>query len=252
MTSETKILLFDIENAPNLSYTWGKWEQNVIEFKNEWYLLSFAYKWLGEKKVHSYSLPDFKLYKRDKENDRDLAKKLWDLMSRADIIVGHNSVDFDERKANARFIYHGLTPPKPYKSVDTLKVARKHFFFNSNKLGDLAKHLGLGEKEESGGFETWRGCMLGDKSAWKQMVKYNKKDIVILEKVYNKLLPWIGNHPNVNVLDEILNSCPNCGSHRIQSRGFSFTAVSKRKRFQCQSCGKWSVGKTIKTGIEIR
>ena len=38
-----KILFYDLETSPNVSYTWGKWEQNVIAFKKEWELLSFAY-----------------------------------------------------------------------------------------------------------------------------------------------------------------------------------------------------------------
>ena len=39
-----KILLIDIETAPNLGYIWGKYEQNVIDYKTEWYLLSFCAK----------------------------------------------------------------------------------------------------------------------------------------------------------------------------------------------------------------
>ena len=50
-----KILLFDIETFANTGYTWGLYEQNVIQFKREGYMLSFAYKWLGDKKIRSYS-----------------------------------------------------------------------------------------------------------------------------------------------------------------------------------------------------
>jgi hypothetical protein len=34
-----------LETAPNLGYVWGKWEQNVIDFKKSWYVLSFAVLW---------------------------------------------------------------------------------------------------------------------------------------------------------------------------------------------------------------
>ncbi len=35
-----------------------------------------------------------------------------------------------------------------------------------------------------------------DPAAWKVMEKYNKQDVLLLEKVYDRLLPWIKSHPN--------------------------------------------------------
>lgn len=249
----TKTLLFDIETAPSLGYVWGKYDQNVIDFERDWYMLSFSWKWLGEKKVHSFALPDFKEdYKKDKEDDRTLALQLWELFDEADIIIGHNGDKFDIRKANARFLTHSFDVPAPYKTIDTLKLARKYFKFDSNKLDDLGRYLNLGRKLDVGSFHTWKGCMSGDKKAWKKMVEYNKMDVELLEKVYLRLRPWMNNHPNVNILDEKTGACPACGSTKVQCRGYSITTVSKKQRFHCQNCGKWSLGKPIKTGIEIR
>lgn len=237
----TKILLIDLETAPSLGYVWGKWEQNVIEFERDWYILSFSYKWLGDRTAKVVSLPDFKTaYKEDQEDDKWLCLGLRNLFDEADIIIGHNGDNFDIKKANARFITHGFSVPSPYKTVDTLKLARKHFKFDSNKLDDLAKYLNIGRKENVGGFATWKGCMTGDKKAWKKMVSYNKQDVELLEKVYNKLKPWSSTHPNVNILDNKTNSCPICGSDKIQRRGFSITKTNKFQRIQCVSCGGWS------------
>jgi len=241
-----KILFLDIENSPNLGYIWGKYEQDVISFKQEWYMLSFAYKWLGDRRVKSVGLPDFKLYKKEKTNDRELVGALWKLLDEAEIVIMHNGDAFDVRKSNARFLFHGFTPPAPYRTVDTLKWARKYFFLNSNKLDDIVKYLGLGEKVKTGGFDLWLGCMSGDKKAWKQMLKYNAKDVDLLESVYNKLRSWSDNHPNVNIVDEKKNACPICGSTKIQKSGFRMTRVGKYQRFLCNSCGGWSHGKTIK------
>src|SRR3990167_2337131 len=123
--TKTKILLYDIENSPSLGWVWQKWETNVIDFDKEWYMLSFAFKWLGDKSVKSYALPDFKGYNKDKTNDRQLVEKLHELISEADMIVHHNGDRHDIRKSNARFLYHGLTPPPPYKTIDTKKVAKR-------------------------------------------------------------------------------------------------------------------------------
>ena len=39
-----------------------------------------------------------------------------------------------------------MIPPMPYKTIDTLKVARKEFAFSSNKQDYITKFLGLEEK----------------------------------------------------------------------------------------------------------
>ncbi len=234
-----KILLFDIETAPNLGYVWGKYDQNVIEFESEWYVLCFAYKWLGDKKTHSHGLPQYKLYAKEKDNDYEVIKKMHELFNEADIVIAHNGNKFDIKKINARFLYHGFNPPKPYAQIDTLLVARRYFAFTSNKLNDLAVLLKLGKKAETGGFELWKNCLYGVESAWTKMLKYCKQDVVLLEKVYLKLLPWIKNHPNVGLLEGNIGTCPNCGSTNGEKRGFRYTTSATYQRIQCKDCTAW-------------
>jgi len=236
---QTKILLFDIETAPNLAYVWGKYEQDVIEFKTHWYMISFAYKWLGEKKVKAYSLPDFKGYKTNKESDKEICMKLWELFDKADIVIAHNSQAFDVKKSQGKFLQHGFPPPRPFKQVDTLRVARKYFKFDSNKLDDLGKYLGIGEKINTGGWKLWEGCIKGDKKAWAKMVKYNKQDVVLLEKIYLRMRPWCDNHPNLNLYNDTEDRCPNCGG-RVIRNGYRITRTRRHQRFHCQDCGAWS------------
>jgi DNA polymerase elongation subunit (family B) len=94
--------LLDIETAPSLGWVWRKYQQDVIEFQQNWYMLSFAYKWLGETTVSVRALPDYKGYRPGLEDDKPLIKDLWALLEEADIVVGHNVDYFDIRKANAR------------------------------------------------------------------------------------------------------------------------------------------------------
>lgn len=244
----SKILLFDIETSPNIGFTWGKWEQNVIEFVEDWHMLSFAYKWLDEKTTHVVSLPDFKLYSKDKSNDKELVKELWKLFDEADAIIAHNGTKFDIKKSNTRFIQHGLTPPSPYKVIDTLTIAKKYFKFDSNKLDDLGKYLGVGRKIDTGGFELWKGCMSGDMLSWRRMCLYNKQDVILLEKIYLKMRNWITNHPNLSVLDGRNGTCNSCGSAKLQKRGFGIRGGgTKVQRMNCQSCGAWLQVTIIKT-----
>lgn len=240
-TGGNKVLLFDIETAPNLAYVWEKYEQDVIAFKQERYLLSFAYMWLSDEKVHVKVLPDYKLYKTDSESDFALVADLWRLFDEADVIIAHNGNSFDLRMCNAAFARHGMKPPAPYKTIDTLTVARNKFRFNSNKLNDLGVTLGVGAKVETGGFKLWLGCLSGDKKSWKLMKEYNGQDVVLLKEVYLKLRPWMTNHPNFNLLRGV-SCCPTCQSNKIQSRGYGQTKTTIYNRYHCQSCGGWFRG----------
>ena len=242
-----KVLIFDIETAPSLGWVWGKYDQDVISFDKNWYILSFAAKWMGSSKIISYSLADFPDYTKNREDDKKLVKKLWDLMDEADVIIAHNGDKFDIKKTNARFLVHGFNPPSPYKTVDTLKVARKMFAFDSNRLDDLGKVLGLGEKVSTGGFKLWQGCMAGDETSWKKMKKYNRQDVLLLEKVYLRLRPWMKFHPRVSYGSK--QSCHCCGSCDTQRRGYSYSRCSKFIRIFCKKCGSWTQGRAEKDNV---
>lgn len=245
--SKLKVLFLDIETAPNIGYTWSKYETNVIEFIKERYMLCYTVKWLDDKKVITEGLPDFPEYKKDKTDDSALVKKLWEYVDEADVIVAHNGDKFDIKVMNARFLVNGLLPPSPYKTIDTLKEARKRFSFNSNKLTDLGQVLKLGKKLETGGFQLWKDCMAGITKAWNKMQRYNKIDVLLLEKVYFKLRPWMATHPNVGInIDRY--ACIQCGSKKTQKRGFSYAKVYKYQRYHCQDCGGWSSAPIVKNG----
>jgi DNA polymerase elongation subunit (family B) len=233
-----KLLLFDIETTPIKAYVWTMWEANVIKILEDWYMLSFAYKWYGEKKVHVWALPDFKLYHRLPHNDKELIEKLWGLFNEADIIIGHNANSFDIKKTNTRFLIHNLPPPSTYKTVDTLKEFRKHMGFSSNKLNDLSIQLD-GDKKERVDKEVWFGCINGDMKEWSKMKKYNKKDVVLLENRYKDILPFITTHPNLNLLNETFDKCPNCSGRTVKA-GYNISRVAKYHRLHCMNCGAWS------------
>lgn len=238
--SKPKVLFYDLETSPNLGYVWGKYDQNVLEFKKQWELLSVAYKWQGEPKVHCLSRPDFK-----DGTDKSLTHALWKLFDQADIVIAHNGMDFDDKKARAKFIEHGLQPPSTFKSIDTKRIAKSQFNFNSNSLNDLGQLFKLGKKLETGGIQLWLDCMAGDKAAWKRMIAYNKQDVALLEKVYNRMRAWAPNHPNFALIAD-RSGCPVCLSVNTQRRGYAVRIKTKAQRFQCMDCGHWFTGKSDK------
>lgn len=230
-----KILLYDIETSPNVVYTWGAGhEESVIKVVKPWELLCFSYKWLGEKDVTTFA--------QDTLSERALVRKLWQVLNSADVVIAHNGDQFDNKKANAKFLQYGLAPVKPYQSVDTLKIARSRFALNSNRLDALLKLLGFPGKAEVGGFKTWEGCMAGDPASWARMIRYNKRDVVGLEQAYGVLRKWSNRHPNMSVRGTV--SCTHCPAGRLQKRGLDRTKSCVYQRYQCQDCGGWSRSKT--------
>jgi hypothetical protein len=239
-----KILLFDIETSPIMANVWSLWSEckSMKMVDLDWYVLSWSAKWLDGKKITTKALPDYKkTYKKNPVDDSALLKDIWDLLDQADFVIGHNAQKFDVKKLNARFMLNGMLPPSPYRMIDTLKEAKAHFAFTSNKLDSLGELLGCGRKVEHEGFELWRKCMNGDLKAWKNMCKYNEQDVILLEKVYLKLRPFMKNHPNVNLDGKVSKcKCPACGSSNLIKRGYAYTNASKFARLRCKDCGKWS------------
>lgn len=229
-----RILFFDIETFANLAYVWGKYEQNVIAYQKEWEVLSFAYKFLGDKNVTCVT-------RRGKTSDRELVVKLHKLFDEADVVVAHNGDSFDIKKVKARMVFHKLLPPKVITSIDTKLVAKRYFAFNGNGLDELGEHLGLGRKLKHQGFDLWLGCAADDPKCWRTMERYNKRDVVLLEKVYKRFLPYIQNHPSIarmlNPAAKPGSGCPNCGSQKLQKKGIKFTFAQVKRNWMCTSCG---------------
>lgn len=249
---KARVLVYDIETSYTVGAVWGLYEQNVAHTLREPYMISFAWKWLDEKQTHVLALPNFPLFKKDQKSDRDLVKELWKLFDEADVIIAHNGNSFDQKWTYARFIVNGMKPPSPAKYIDTKLVAKAKFRFNSNSLNNLGKYFGIGSKIDTGGIQLWVDCIENNiKSAWDKMCKYNKQDVVLLEKVYYKMLPYITNHPNLALYSENKEACPNCDSTHVQKRGFSLTRTTKNQRWQCLDCGSWHQS-SLKKGSQIR
>lgn len=238
-----KILFIDIETFPHRSYTWGgKYQVNVIDFVEQGCIATFSAKWLGDKKIISHALNEYAGYVSGSYDDKALVADLHKLLDEADVVVAHNGNSFDIKYCNARFICHGMTPPSPYKTVDTKLAVKKVARFASNSLDDLGETLGLGRKIHTD-FSLWLGCINGDPKSWAKMVKYNEQDVVLLERLYTRLLPWVTDHPNVAIGKQ--HVCPKCGSQDIHWRGTYTTTTRTYSRFRCMTCGGW--GRLLKS-----
>lgn len=250
--SKASVILLDIETSPIIGYSWSQFDTNILKVIENSKILSVAWKELGEDNLVCKTISDYKTYTPGKVDDRLLVEEVWDVLDKADIVIAHYGDAFDLKKLNSRFVWHGLKAPSAYKTVDTKKVASKYFKFDSNSLNNLGSYLNLGQKVENGGFDLWVRCLDGDKEAWEMMRRYNAQDVILLEKVYMTLRPYMETHPNLNAIVNAPKddtACPTCLSHDVTRRGFSITRTGRRQRYQCGSCGSWSSGAFSKIGV---
>lgn len=242
-----RVLTLDIETSPNLAHVWGLFNQNIglNQLLESGEVLCFAAKWHGSKKVLFYSV-----HHHGKEA---MVQAAHDLLSEADAVVHYNGAKFDMPHLHREFVTAGLEPPAPYAQVDLLRVVKKQFRFPSNKLDYVAQALNLGAKHHHTGHQLWIDCMAGSDKAWNLMRRYNRQDVVLTEKLYDKLLPWITSHPTVGLYDgRTGDSCPNCGGTELRMQGRAYTAISVYQRYRCADCGKWSRGNKRLEGVNIR
>lgn len=231
-----KIICFDVETTPMIVHSWNLYPKylspdNII---SDWSLISAAWKEVGKDRVHAAAISSV-------GDDFEVVRKLRDALADADVIVAHNGDKFDIKKLNTRLIIHGLPPLPKVPTVDTLKEVKKIASFSSNKLDYLSKVLiGQGKIEVSYGL--WLDVMRGSKKALREMVEYNKVDVVRLEEVYLRLRPYMKSHPHTGVLigEDRNLSCTHCGSVKVKKNGIRVTAAGlKKQECQCQNCGAY-------------
>lgn len=240
--SGVRVLSLDIETAPAISYTWGRWKENIPSCRviQEGYMLTWSAKWLGSDTIMSDSVHLHNTKEQlGKPHDREIVASIAALIDEADVLVYHNGENFDLPTIQARMAHHGLPPLHPTKSVDTLQVARKYFRFPSNRLGDLAQYLSVPHDKISTEFSLWAGCMEGDIASYERMIDYNAMDVQVLEEIYLRLRPYDRRHPNLALHGDLVKPACVCGCTNLSPTGkVVTTGVSVFDTYRCDDCGR--------------
>lgn len=227
-----KILLLDIETSFMQAAVFGRWKQdiNMNQILEKDYMLCWSAKWLGEnEKMRSGALYRAKSRKK-------FLKDLWDLIDEANYIVAHNGDNFDLKKIRTYFIQNDLPPPSPFKTIDTLKIARRLFSFPSNRLGDLAEFLGIKmQKTDVGGIKFWIDVVIRkDAKKARAMSKYCDQDVRVLEQVFQALRAWDNKNPVPSISAK---HCAACGSTNVKKNGQGLNGTTTIQRVRCKDCG---------------
>lgn len=236
-----RILTLDIETKPALSRHFGMFNQNfsLAQVVEPITLLSFGAKWLGESTVHHYS-------EWEHGND-EMVAQAHRMLTEADVVVWYNGDGFDMKHLNWEFARLGMPRPKPYKTIDLLKVVRREFRPLSKKLDFVASQLGLGSKTHHDGFGLWMRVIDGDKASQRLMERYCKQDVKLTEKLYLRLLPWLPSGVNLPLIANNDTGCPICGNPKLSSEGdTTYTAQTGYVLYSCTRCRAWVRSSLVK------
>lgn len=236
-----KVLFLDIESSFQLAGVFGRFNQNLSEaqvFDNS-KLLGLCAKWMGSDDMMEIWPEDFK-YWNEPEQQRGMLEKAWKLLDTAEYIIAHN-INFDVKMLNAFFIQNGLGKPSPFRQIDTLRIARQNFRFDSNKLDSLGKFLGVGRKVDHSGIDLWMRCFRGETDAFLKMIHYCIGDIYLLEDIYHTLKPWDSKHPNFGIHhDDGQVRCGVCSSVGLVNTGKKVhTDTGSYELLKCSTCHSW-------------
>lgn len=228
---DLKLLVIDIEWKPALAYVWRMWKENIQPdmLVDHGGMLCFCAHWYGS--------DEFMFYSEWDHGRKGMAEAAKYLLTEADAVIHYNGIKYDIPKIRGEVVLAGLEPfPQP-SQIDLMRTV-KTFGFNMNRLAYVGPLLGLGGKQEHEGFKLWKKVMDGDKDAQQRMKEYCVQDVKLTKYLYDKIKPFIKNHPYVSK-EPIEDRCPTCGSTHTQKRGWRHTRMFRVQRNQCQDCGSW-------------
>lgn len=232
-----KILVFDIETKPALSYHWRMFKENISVDQNvePGGILCVGMQWYGEDEVFTVS--------EWEDGEEGMLRKVHEKIMEADAVVGKNSIKFDLPHLKTWFLKYNMDPLPALTHIDLEKVARYQFNFLSNKLDFITQFLDIGSKLDHEGFDLWKKVMDGDEDARKRMLEYCAHDVRITSQLYDRIKGWIPDHPSIRATGS--EACPTCGSFKTQHRGYRYTRFFRIARHQCQNptCRGWFSGK---------
>lgn len=231
-----KRLYFDLETSQMVVKTFSLYPDSIqpSAILKHSKVICASWKWEGKDKVHNLTW-------NEDQCDKRVIEALLLEMGKADEIVAHNGDRFDIKWINTRCVFHKIDAVPEWKTVDTLKIAKKYLKLPSNRLDAIGDYFGIGRKivTPKG---LWDRVEDGCKESLKEMVEYCDQDVLLLEDVYQELLkflPYNKTHMAVKMTGERWG-CPHCGSLNVVQNKEKYSKAGIRQfEILCKGCRKY-------------
>jgi len=127
----------------------------------------------------------------DGDSDKRLIQSIVDEMKKYDIIVGYYSTIYDLAFIRAKALHYGIDFPE-YGSLyhwDLYYVVKSKLNLSRKSLDNACDFLGIKGKTPIDK-EVWRKAKYGDVKALQEVLQHNIGDVIITEKLHEKLAPF--------------------------------------------------------------
>lgn len=170
--SDKKIAYLDIETS-DLKANFGIVLTWCVKFKNDKHIYSEV---ITQKDIGSGTF------------DKRIVKELLDLLENVDIVVTYYGTGFDIPFLRTRSERWRLPFPKfgQIYHWDLYFKAKRLFSLHRKSLGVVTEFLGIDGKNQLDP-AVWFLAQYGDKNALKEVLSHNEEDVIILEKLHNRI-----------------------------------------------------------------
>ena len=253
-----RVLVIDIETTRAVVETFSLWPKyiGIDRVVRPSRILCWAATWRGsDQMIFKSSWKD-----DDEESYRKMIKAAWNLFDEADFICTYNGDKFDLQWLQAEFGRLEMGPPSPYRSIDLIKTAKRHFKqgLMSLKLDWQAKQWLGDSKVSHSEYDLWDRLRYGNREqrreAARVMRSYCEHDTRLTAQLLERYLPWIGENFALyeDHADDGALRCVKCDSENVQRRGTFPTKTCMYPRWRCNDCGSWSKGRKMLYTNELR
>lgn len=230
-----RIGVMDIETLYAVMASWAMFgvdfSPNMI--LEEGILLSWVGMIYGEDTVYSDVLTPKEAKTRDPKR---IVTSAYDFMRSCDILVGHNSRQFDFKLMNTFFLDYRL-PKIAYGQIDTLEILKANFKLPFNRLGYVNKRFGIREKMPNDGLPLWKACAVGDEESLATMLQYNTEDVLATSELFTLLYPYAKGVPQFSSYMSSGSPMCSCGSTDIVREGEWRLTLGLYDKYRCRKCG---------------
>ncbi len=149
-------------------------------------LLSYCIKVRGEDKIYYDTFNE-----KDLRNGQDyrIVKNCIKDLQNFDRVIGHYSKRFDIPFLRTRALMLGIDFPQfgEMYHTDVWDIAKRKLKLSSNRQGVIAESINEDFSKTRITHKHWLPALQGDKHALEYILDHNKKDVIQLEKNYEKL-----------------------------------------------------------------
>lgn len=263
-SNKLRTLYFDIEQVPHAEFIW----QPYSGFKCDKSLLLSVSCWdpnndksptlyrLSRQELKDYVACGDILNKYERINEKNkidynLTKLVMEHLNNADVLFTWYGARHDLKYMNGKAMMHDLPFCTHTRHIDVYDTAKSKMSLSSNRLGNIARTLGVAPKGDISP-DKWDRARNGHYTSLIEIGKYNIQDVVTLKEVTDKLRPMIRNHPHFRILDKgiddmtvkerktyMSNYCKFCGGTNITKNGTQLTGVttiSRTQKYLCWDC----------------